>query len=406
MAADSEKMYQLKKQLRQLEAYKGSGTELISVYIPSGSPMHEMGNKLREEMSQASNIKSKSTKLNVLGALERIMNHFKLYKKTPENGIAVFAGNVSDNPAKVDIELFAVEPPDKLNVGAYRCDSRFFLDPLQSMLGSTDSYGIVVMDGREATVAIVKGTNINIIRKLNSTAHAKIRKGGQSARRYERLIEEQIEVYYKRVGEAMDNAYLREEKSIVKGVIVGGPGPTKDFFMKMSPFNYQLRVLGVVDTGYTDEYGVREVLSKSEGILSKQEAVKEKALIDRFIKEVVSDGLATYGEKQVREAILSRQAEKVLISEGLTHTSGSYKCPSCSSEWKKVFRDSPDDTAQCPKCGSAGKLQSKELLLDDLNEMARQNDIPVEIVSTNTVEGNQFFTGFSGIGAFLRYKTR
>ncbi len=400
--ADSEKTYQLKKRLRQLEGYRGSGTELISVYIPAGSPIHEMGNKLREEMSQASNIKSKSTKLNVLGALERILNHFKIYKKTPANGIAIFAGNISDNPAKTDIEVFAVEPPEPLNIGAYRCDSRFFLEPLQSMLGSTDSYGVVVLDGREATIAIVKGTNITIIKRLNSTAHAKIRKGGQSARRYERLIEEQIEVYYKRVGESMDDAFLNR----VKGVIVGGPGPTKDFFMKMSPFNYQIKVLGVVDTGYTDEYGVREVLSKSEAILAQQEAVKEKMLIDRFIKEIVGEGLATYGERQVREAISSRQAEKVLLSEGLTHRSGFYKCPSCEEEARKASRESPPDTIACQKCGSQSKLRSEELLIDELNELARQNEITVEIISTNTVEGNQFLTGFGGIGAFLRYKIR
>jgi peptide chain release factor subunit 1 len=396
----------LKKQLRQLEGYRGSGTELISVYVPAGSPVHEMGNKLREEMSQASNIKSKSTRTNVLGALERILNHFKLYRKTPPNGLAVFAGNVSDNPAKVDIELFAMEPPEPLNIGAYRCDSRFFLDPLQAMLGSTDSYGIVVLDGREATVAIVKGTNITIIKRLNSTAHAKIRKGGQSARRYERLIEEQIEVYYKRVGNSMDEAYLKDEKLAVKGVIVGGPGPTKEFFMKMSPFNYQIKVLGVVDTGYTDEYGVREVLSKSEGILAQQEAVKEKVLIDRFIKEVVGEGLATYGEKEVRGAIESRQAERVLLSEGLQHVSGLYRCGSCGTEERKISREKAADTTACQKCGSQSKLQKEELLLDDLNEMARAAEIPVEIVSVNTVEGNQFLSGFGGIGAFLRYKTR
>ncbi len=406
MPADSEKTYQLKKQLRKLEGYRGSGTELISVYIPSGSPIHEMNNKLREEASQASNIKSKSTRLNVLGALERIMNHLKLFKKTPENGLAVFAGNISDNAAKVDIELFSLEPPEKLNIGTYRCDSRFFLDPLQTMLGSTDSFGVVVLDGREATVAMVKGTNITIIKKLNSTAHAKIRKGGQSARRYERLIEEAIEVYYKRVGNAMDEAYLKDEKVIVKGVRVGGPGPTKEYFMKMKPFNYQLKVLGVVDTGYTEEYGIREVLSKSEGILAQQEAVKEKILIDRFIKEVVNDGLAIYGEKQVRDAINSKQAEKVLLSEGLTHMVGSYKCGSCGTEEKKVSRDEPEGSAQCPKCGSQMKLQGKELLIDDLTELAKQNEIEVEIVSTNTVEGNQFFTGFGGVGAFIRYRTR
>ncbi len=406
MPADSEKTYQLKKQLRMLEAYRGSGTELISVYIPSGSPIHEMNNKLREEASQASNIKSKSTRLNVLGALERIMNHLKQFKKTPDNGLAVFAGNISDNPAKVDIELVSLEPPDKLNIGTYRCDSRFFLEPLQAMLGSVDSYGVVVLDGREATVALVKGTNITIIKKLNSTAHAKIRKGGQSARRYERLIEEAIEVYYKRVGSAMDEAYLKDEKSIVKGVIVGGPGPTKEYFMKMSPFNYQIKVLGVVDTGYTEEYGIREVLSKSEGILSQQEAVKEKILVDRFIKEVVSDGLATYGEKQVRDAINSRQADKILLSEGLVHMSGSYRCGSCGNEEKRASREQPADTIECSKCGSQMKLQSKELLIDELTELAKQNDMEVEIISTNTVEGNQFLTGFGGIGAFLRYRTR
>src|SRR5208283_1267573 len=400
--ADTEKIFQLKRQLRKLEEYHGNGTELISVYIPAGSPIHEMNNKLREEASQASNIKSKSTKLSVLGALERIMNHFKLYKRTPANGLAVFCGNISDNAAKVDIELFAIEPPEPLNIGAYRCDSRFFLEPLQAIMGTKDSYGIVVMDGREACVAIVKGTNINIIKKLNSTAHAKIRKGGQSARRYERLIEEAIEVYYKRVGVAMDAAFLNR----VKGVIVGGPGPTKEFFMKMSPFNYQIKVLGVVDTGYTDEYGVREVLAKSVNILAEQEAVKEKILVDRFIKSVVNEGLAIYGEKQVREAIASRQAEKILLSEGLTHVTGTYKCPSCGEEAKKVFRERPDDTIACPKCNGQAKLQTKELLIDELTDLARQNDIEVEIISTETVEGNQFFTCFGGIGAFLRYKTR
>lgn len=393
--ADSEKMYLFKKQLRKLQEFRGSGTELISVYIAAGSPIHDMGNKLREEMSQASNIKSKSTKLNVLGALERILNYLKIYKKTPDNGIAVFCGNVSDNPAKTDIEIFSVEPPEPLSIGAYRCDSRFFLEPLERMLESTDTYGVLVMDGREATLAIVKGTNINVVKKLTSMAHAKVRKGGQSQRRYQRLVEEQIENYYKRVGEAMDEAFLDR----VKGVMLGGPGPTKDFFMKMKPFNYQIEVLGVVDTGYTDEYGVREVLSKSENILSKQEAVKEKALIDRFIAQVVHEGLATYGEKQVREAILSRQADKVLLSEGLEYTVGTY-ADSEGNEIKKVFRESP------PESFEGMKLKEEAPLIEDLADLAREHNMEVEIVSTNTAEGAQFLTGFGGVGAFLRYKTR
>ncbi|MFA5077579.1 MAG: peptide chain release factor aRF-1, partial [Candidatus Micrarchaeia archaeon] len=295
----SEAAYELKKQLRKLGEMSGSGTELVSVYIPAGYPIHETGNRLREEINQAGNIKSKTTRNNVIGALERIIAHLKLFKQTPPNGMVAFAGNISNNPSKTDIQLFSLEPPQPLSVSVYRCDNRFFLEPLQRMLDATDSYGIVVMDGREATIAVLKGTQTVIVKKLNSMAHAKIRKGGQSARRYERLIEESIEKYYQRVGAAMDDAFLGR----VKGVVIGGPGPTKDFFYKAAPYNYQHKVLGVVDTGYTEEYGVREAIGKSESLILEQEAIKERVIIERFIKEVINDGLATYGEKEVRAAI-------------------------------------------------------------------------------------------------------
>jgi len=404
MAIDSEKAYNLRKTLKKLAEYRGSGTEFISVYIPAGSPVHEMGNKLREELSQASNIKSKSTRTNVMGALEKIMGHLKIFKRTPENGIAVFCGNISDNPAKTDIEIFSLEPPQQLKVGIYRCDSRFFLEPLERMLEVRDAYGVVVMDGREATLAYVKGTEIHIVKKLASLAHQKIRKGGQSSRRYQRLIEESIEKYYVRVGEAMDKHFLGRTKAI----LLGGPGPTKDNFLKMKPYNYQLKVLGPVDTGYTDEYGIREVLAKSESLVEEQEAIKEKKLVDSFMKEVVSEGLATYGEKQVRETIISKQAEKVLLSEGLTHKKGTYVCQNCGATEERVSREKLEEKTNCPSCGREGsmRLKSEASLVDELADLAKDNNIPVEIISTNTSEGAQFLNGFGGIGAFLRYKIR
>ncbi|MEM3422374.1 MAG: peptide chain release factor aRF-1 [Candidatus Bilamarchaeaceae archaeon] len=398
---ESEKTYQLKKWIKQLSSYSGNGTELISVYIPAGSPIHDMGNKLRQEMSQASNIKSKTTRTNVIGALERIIGHLKIFKQTPQNGLAVFAGNVSDNPAKVDIQLFSLEPPEPLKVGIYRCDSRFFLEPLQRMLGSKDSYGIVVMDGREATLAIMKGTEVKIVDRVTSMAHAKVRKGGQSARRFERLREESIEYYYKHVGEKMDTHFLDK----VKGVIVGGPGPVKENFLREKPFNYQIKIIGVVDTGYTDEYGVQEVIAKSEQLLAQQETVREKNIVTQFIKEVVSDGLATYGEKEVREAIITKQAERVLLSEGLDYKIANYKCSSCNQEIRVITRDKPAENTKC-SCGGEGKLVDVKDLIDDLEALAREQQIPVEIISTNTAEGAQFLHGFLGIGAFLRYKNR
>ncbi|MDO8553407.1 MAG: peptide chain release factor aRF-1 [Candidatus Micrarchaeota archaeon] len=400
--AESQKVYEFKKQLKKLATFRGSGTEMISVYIPSGSPMHETSNKLREELGQASNIKSKSTKLNVTGALEKILQHFKLYKKTPENGIAIFAGNTSENTSKIDIELFAMEPPQRLNIGTYRCDSKFFLEPLQRMVDSTDVYGIVVIDGRDAILALVKGTQIDVVKKMHSMAHAKIKVGGQSQRRYQRIIEESIEYFYKRVSEAMDEYFANK----VKGVIVGGPGPTKEFFMKFNAFDYRIKVLGVVDTGYTDEYGVREVLAKSESFLVEQEGIKEKILIDRFIKDVIQDGLVTYGPKMVRDAILSKQAESILLSEGLEYRRGEYTCSLCGSIQEKNSKEKLPEKIPCDKCNGEAKITSDTELLENLMDLARSMNIEINIISTDTSEGVQFLNGFTGIGAFLRYRTR
>ncbi|MFH1222205.1 MAG: peptide chain release factor aRF-1 [Candidatus Micrarchaeota archaeon] len=397
----SEKIYVLKKWIKTLSSFSGSGTEMISVYIAAGSPIHEMGNKLRQEMSQASNIKSKSTKLNVLSALERIIGHFKLFRQTPPNGLAVFAGNISNNSAKIDVQLFSIEPPEALKAGIYRCDSKFFLEPLERMLGTRDSYGIIVLDGREATLAIVKGTEVRTVDKVTSLAHAKISKGGQSQRRFQRLREESIEYYYKHIGEKVDKHFLDR----VKGIVVGGPGPVKENFLREKTFNYQIKVIGVVDTGYTDDYGIQEVISKSESLLSQQEMVHEKNLINQFIKDVVHEGLATYGEKEVRNAILTKQAERVLLSEGLDYKIVKYKCPACSKEFTKLTREKPEATVTC-ECGGSGKMTEVKDLIDDLEALARQQEIPVEIISTNTSEGSQFLQGFTGTGAFLRYKTR
>ncbi len=221
-----------------------------------------------------------------------------------------------------------------------------------------------------------------------------------SARRFERLIEESIEKYYKRVGEAMDTYFL----SGIKGVVIGGPGPTKDFFSQAKPFNYQIKILGVVDTGYVDEYGVREVLTKSEGILLEQELLTEKKLVDSFIREVARGGLAIYGEKDVRQAIESKAASMLLVSEALSYIRATFA--NNAGEIKSINAKSEGELEEKGKeQNSQGfKLSGQKPLLDDLIELAENNMIEVKIISNDTTEGAQFYQSFYGIGAFIRYR--
>lgn len=398
MAVQTKEVYEFKQKLRELEEYQGHGTELISVYVTPGYPISDIAGKLRDEYGQAANIKSKSTKTNVQAAIDKILAFLKTMNKPPENGVAIFAGNVSESEGKTDIRLFYVVPPTPLRVQFYRCESTFVLEPLEDLLEQTGSYGLVVMDGKEATVAILKGKHIRVVRRLNSTAHQKFSKGGQSAARFGRIHDETVEKYYQRIGEAM-NAFL--DVKGLKGVIVGGPGPSKEGFMRLKAFNYQLKILGVVDTGYTDEFGLRELLEKSGDIIAEQEAIKEKKLLDEFMHEIVKDGLATYGLDEIRTALESKKAAKLLISEGLELKEFTMKCEKCGKQFTRIGEKAPREECEC---GGFPTVVSEKDLAAEIEALAEAQGIPVELVSTETAEGSQFNATFHGLGVFLRYR--
>ncbi|MCS7106423.1 MAG: peptide chain release factor 1, partial [Candidatus Aenigmarchaeota archaeon] len=119
---EEEKLLKLKKIVKELEEIRGRHTELVSVYIPSGSNLQEVVNMLREEYSLAQNVKDKTVRKNVMSALEKIIQHLRLFRATPENGLVVFCGNVSPDPGVADIKIWSLEPPEKLSTKIYRCD--------------------------------------------------------------------------------------------------------------------------------------------------------------------------------------------------------------------------------------------------------------------------------------------
>ncbi len=394
--------YDVKKELKRLASIRGSGTELISIYVPPDFLLSDEIGKLSDERSQAGNIKSKTTKLNVQGAIDKIIQYLRLYKRPPKNGFAVFAGNISSVQAKPDIELFSIEPPQPVKANIYRCDSTFLLEPLEAMLEAKEMYILVVMDGRDATIGALKGTYFNVEKKLRSFAHAKVRKGGQSAARYERAIEESIDDYYKVVADTVNAVYLKYPGKI-SGLVVGGPGPTKENFVKSKNLNYQIKVIGTFDTGYTDEHtGINELLEKAKDTLSEQAAIKERRVMERFMDEVSRNGLATYGYEKVKKALDSDNVSRLLISEDAELTYVEYKCSNCGITMTFLEQGNSRHTRH----DDNGKLEivSQKDAIEGIIEEADRKNVEVVFVSTNSQHGNELLLGFHGIAAMLKYK--
>jgi len=407
-------LFRLKKILNTLAVKEGRGTELISLYIPPGKQISEVMNMLREEYGTASNIKSTTTRKNVQDAIVKVQQRLKLFKETPENGLVIFCGAVPQNGAGSEkIETYVIIPPEPIHIYLYRCDSRFHTEHLQELLREKETYGILLIDATAATIATLQGRRLEIVREVTSGVPGKTRAGGQSARRFERLREMRLQEYFRRVGEHANEVFLPLEN--LKGIIIGGPGPTKYDFEKGDYLNYQLKekIIDTVDTAYVDEQGVKEIVDKAPEIMRKIRYIEERQIVQQFLYEIGHDtGLATYGEEAVRKALEAGAVKTLLLSEGLDVARVKVKCSACGYEGQQTVKGPMLASFEqslvgkpCPNCKAPSlSVIDKQELIEDFAKLAEYTNTEVEIISDETEEGQMLKNSFGGIAAILRFK--
>jgi peptide chain release factor subunit 1 len=406
------KQHKFKKMLDHLSSFKGRHTELISLYIPAGYEISNVSQQIRDEQGTAVNIKSSSTRKNVLGALEKVAQHLTLFKQTPSNGLVIFCGNISEREGQTDIQLFSFEPIQLLTTRIYRCDQEFVLEPLYDMLETKEVYGLLIIERNEATIGLLRGKSIDMVDHMTSGVPGKTRAGGQSAHRFERLRDAADHEFRKRIAEHANRILL--DLNNLQGILVGGPGHTKNKFIKGEFLHHELQkiVIGTVDTSYNGEYGLKELVDRAETIIQNLEITQEVELVQKFLKLLVNDEPVTYGEKEVRHALQIGAVETVLLSEDLDLYRVTITCEVCGykeettiseEELHKLKEDLSNKN--CPECGNL-KLEiiNEKELLDDFLEMAESTGAEVELISTESEEGMQLFKAFGGIAALLRFR--
>lgn len=354
---------ELEETLEELRKHKGRHTEFITVYISSGYDANSVQKQLEAEKSTAKNIKSTATRKNVTDALDKIVRHLKTLKKTPENGLALFAGNVSKSEGDTDLQLWAIEPPMPVKIRLYRCDKDFVIEPLEQQLEVDEIFGLLVMDRKEATIGMLEGKRIEVLQKMTSGIPSKVRAGGQSSQRFHRITEGLTKDFYKRIASEMKNIFFENPK--LGGILVGGPIPTKDEFLDNEYLATKLRekVLGRIDLGDTSESGLTELVERAYDILASQEIIHEKKILEKFFDTLGKDpGKAVYKEAPLRKALEYGAVETLFISRSVD---------------KK--------------------------LASELKKLAESTSANVEIISTETPEGEQF-KNLSGVGGLLRFK--
>lgn len=391
----SDQKIALKKIVKQLSYIKGRHTELVTVYVPVGANLHEIINQLRNEQSTAENIKSKPVRKNVVASLDKIIRELQMFKKTPPHGLAMFAGNVSEKEGASDIQVWAIEPPDEVKVKMYWCDQKFVLDPLMDMVKEKQIYGIICLDKSECDIALLRGKKLEPIVHFDSIVPGKTRAGGQSSARFSRVREGMLNDWLKHCAEAANKIFEEHGKEVL-GIIISGSGPIKEMFLKEDYLHMQVKekVIGVVDTSYTGDFGLQETIEKSDSLLKEEEVTKEKKMIQAFFTELQRRGKAVYGIVDVKRAVEAGAAEKVIVSEGSPLRVYEFINPN-TEEKKEVYSST--------KPSEPGwDLMGEKDIYDYLEDLALNYGTSIAAVSVDTREGQQFLE-LGGVGAFLRY---
>ena len=411
---DSVKLYKIRKTLEELSEKSGRGTELITVYIPKGKQLHEIISSLQQEQGTADNIKSDLTRSHVVDSLGKVVQRLKLYKKTPERGLVMFCGALppeEGGPLGSEVvTVWEVDPPKDLNQYLYRCDDHFHVDILKNMLKDDNLIGFLAIDAKDAGWGLLHGDKIEVLSQTGSGVAGKHRQGGQSAKRFQKLREMELSYFYNRVAQTTREFFI--DIYPVKGLIISGPGPTKEDFINGNYLEYRLQnnIISTIDASYSGAEGIREAFAKSSDILGNFRMVEEKKMIENLFREINNNtGKGSYGLQEVIEYLKNNVAKMIIITDNTNLHRVEGKCKRCQNIQEDIIetplvipKKTEYSNKPCPGCNAMEVEVREQDIVDYLELLAAKTGTQLEVISGSAEHGNML-ASLGKIGAILRY---
>ncbi|MEA3248399.1 MAG: LAGLIDADG family homing endonuclease [Nanoarchaeota archaeon] len=140
-----------------------------------------------------------------------------------------------------------------------------------------------------------------------------------SAQRFARIRESAAKEFFKRVAEAMKKHFWDNKK--LKGILVGGPIPTKEEFLEQGQLVTALKekVIAVKDLGGTEMHGLQELVQLCGDVLAEQEITKQKEILDQFFEKLAKNpNKVAYGEAEVEDRLTRGAVDKLILSKSLS----------------------------------------------------------------------------------------
>merc|ERR1719436_1517235 len=276
---------------------------------------------LNEEYGTASCIKSRTTRLSVLGAITSTLQRLKLYNKTPPNGLILYCGEIITEDGKEKKVTIDFEPFKPINTTLYLCDNKFHTEDLAELLESDDKFGFLIMDGNGALYGTVQGRHREVLHKFSVDLPKKHGRGGQSALRFARLRLEKRHNYVRKVGELATQMFITNDRPNITGLIMAGSAEFKQDLTTSDLFDPRLEAILIrplLDVSYGGENGFNQAIELAGETLRNVKFIQEKRLITSFLDEVAQDtGKYCFGIKDTIQGLEMGAVSTLIVWENL-----------------------------------------------------------------------------------------
>lgn len=192
-------------------------------------------------------------------------------------------------------------PPNPVKKFYYRCEKEFHLDDLITLYDIMDDYAIVLISGKRCDFYLYNSNRTQLVRTIEESLPSQHKTGGQSAQRFERIRDERIGWYVKKIIELMIQFYVKNGLTKIKGLIMAGPSHLKDQILSEDMFKiFQPKLLKILTIPEIDDGSILKVISMATDVLSTD--YDDQQLLNKF-EEILHDprksDLLIFGTNQV-----------------------------------------------------------------------------------------------------------
>lgn len=241
----------------------------------------------------------------------------------------------ADHKEYVESKCVVIEPDSsthmsqKISKRWYRCDNRFWLEPLQEMSECKEKAvnGLLWCDHTDEVLlyqVLATGEN-QVVQRFSSHLKNSHRKGGQSQHRFERLVSHQRRDFWKYVAEQV------QQHSLWKTFTHFSVAANRDKINHLKPYLPESQFI-IIDGHIDSVHSILDQLNWSDSTAS--------ALIQEFYNQIhCPDSKIVYGREDTLASLVAGQL-KVMFS---TDPSDEEMCQNMGTQWVKLSSSLNDE---------------------------------------------------------------